>query len=257
MAYAAELFRYPVKSMQGERVEHLEFAQASATGDRRFALADVESGLFLSAKRHGRLLEASARTEPDGSVVICLPDGAEIEAADPGANARLSHWLDRAVELRQANGPVGPSYEALGDPLDEGSETRTFSGPTTHFADFADFHLLTTASLLAAKALHPASDWDVRRFRPTMVLETGEKEVGFLEDDWIGGRVVIGASATFEVFMKTVRCNMPTRLQPGLERDNAVARVLRDEHDFCLGVYAAFRQGGVVAAGDPVRVELI
>ena len=147
---------------------------------------------------------------------------------------------------------VTPSYEALADSTDERSETVTFPGPSTHFADFADVHVMTTASLIAAKALHPAGDWDVRRFRPTMVVEAeGE---GFVEDEWIGSRLGVGATASFEVFMKTIRCNLPTRLQPGLGRDNAVARVLRDEHDFCLGVYGAFREGGVVALGDPVSL---
>lgn len=255
MAYAASLFRYPVKSMQGERVERLEFAEPSATGDRRWALLDVESGLYLSAKRHGRLLEASARTEPDGAVVIRLPDGSELEAADPAASPRLSDWLGRAVELRRPTGATSPSYEGLDDALDEGSGTHTFSGSTTHFADFADVHLLTTASLLAAKALRPSSDWDVRRFRPTMLLETGDEQVGFVEDAWIGSRVIVGGGATFEVFMKTIRCNLPTRSQPGLERDTAVARLLRNEHEFCLGVYGAFRRGGLVATGDPVTID--
>ena len=255
MAHVAALYRYPVKSMQGERVERLEFEEASATGDRRWALVDPESGLFLSAKRHGRLLEASARTEADGSVVICLPDGSELEAADPGTNACLSDWLGHVVELRRPTGATSPSYEAFDDALDEESATHAFTGSTMHFADFADVHLLTTASLLAAKALHPLGDWDVRRFRPTILVEAEGSDVGFVEDSWIGARVVIGGGAAFEVFMKTIRCNLPTRSQPGLARDTQVARVLRDEHEFCLGVYGAFRRGGSVATGDPVAIE--
>lgn len=256
MGVATELFRYPVKSMRGERVEHLEFSESSATGDRRWALFEPGTGVFLSAKRNGILLEASARTQGNGSVVITLPDGAELAAGEATTNDRLSDWLGRRVELRRPSSETSPAYEALGDALDEASETQLFSGPTSHFADFADVHVLTTASLRAAGGLHPASDWDVRRFRPTILVDTGETEVGFVEDDWIGSRLVIG-SAGFDVFMKTPRCNLPTRAQPGLERDTAVARVLRDEHEFCLGVYAAFRQPGIVTAGDPVRLETI
>ena len=252
MAQVSRLFRYPVKSMQGERVDHLEFARGPATGDRQWALVDSLSGVFLSAKRHGRLLEASATTTSDGAVVITLPGGEELEAADPATAVLLSDWLGHRVELRRPTDEVTPSYEALADSTDERSETVTFPGPSTHFADFADVHVMTTASLIAAKALHPAGDWDVRRFRPTMVVEAeGE---GFVEDEWIGSRLGVGATASFELFMKTIRCNLPTRLQPGLGRDNAVARVLRDEHDFCLGVYGAFREGGVVALGDPVSL---
>jgi uncharacterized protein YcbX len=86
-----------------------------------------------------------------------------------------------------------------------------------------------------------------------MVLDAGENEAdGFVEDEWVGSRVVIGQSATFEIFMKTIRCNLPTRPQPGIPRDTSVARLLRDHHDFCLGVYGAFRRGGVVRVGDAV-----
>jgi uncharacterized protein YcbX len=255
MAHVAQLYRYPVKSMQGERVDRLEFTSGSAVGDRQLALADAETGVYLSAKRHGQVLEAFARTEADGSVVISLPHGVEIGASDPAANGVLSEWLGRHVELRVAGSDQAPSYESLADSTDDGSATVTFAGPTTHFADFADLHLLTTASLRAASALRREGDWDARRFRPTAVVEVeGE---GYLEDDWIGSTVTIGRSAAFVVFMKTIRCNLPTRAQPGLPRDTAVARLLRDEHDFCLGVYGAFRQPGVVEVGDELGFQLV
>jgi hypothetical protein len=189
-------------------------------------------------------------------VVIELPDGAQVGTLDPAVNGVLSDWLGHRVELRTPADGVSPAYESSSDPTDEDSETSMFEGPSTHFADFADVHLLTTASLRAAKALRPDGDWDVRRFRPTVVVDLAENgkmgEEGFVEDAWIGSRVVIGQSATFEIFMKTIRCNLPTRAQPGIPRDTAVARVLRDQHDFCLGVYGAFRAGGVVDIGDSV-----
>jgi uncharacterized protein YcbX len=253
MGHVAQLYRYPVKSMQGEPVEHLEFASGSALGDRQWALVDAETGVFLSAKRHGALLQAFAGTAADGSVAIKLPDGVELATLDPGANRVLSEWLGHSVELRGAGDGVAPSYESFNDPTDDDSETHMFQGPSSHFADCADVHLLTTASLRAAKALGTDGDWDVRRFRPTMVLDAGENEAdGFVEDEWVGSRVVIGQSATFEIFMKTIRCNLPTRPQPGIPRDTSVARLLRDHHDFCLGVYGAFRRGGVVRVGDAV-----
>jgi hypothetical protein len=254
MGHVNQLFRYPVKSMQGERVERLEFVGGSASGDRQWALVDTDTGVFMSAKRHGALLEAAPRTEPDGSVVIGLPGGAEVRTGDAEANGVLSDWLGHGVELRTPAEGVAPAYESLSDPTDEASETVTFHGPASHFADFADVHLLTTASLRATKALHPEGDWDVRRFRPTVLIDVGDggEAEGFLEDEWVGLCVVIGARATFQIFKKTIRCNLPTRPQPGLARDTAVARVLRDQHDFCLGVYGAFRSAGVVTTGDTV-----
>jgi hypothetical protein len=259
MGRVAELYRYPVKSMQGERVERLEFVAGAASGDRQWALVDATTGVFLSAKRHGRLLEAFARTEADGSVVIRLPDGADVCTLDGVANAALSDWLGHAVELRTPADGIAPAYESLSDSTDEDSATTTFQGPSAHFADFADVHLLTTASLRAAKALQPAGDWDVRRFRPTVLVDMGDdsqlRGEGFVEDEWVGSRVVLGAGATFVIFMKTIRCNLPTRAQPGLPKDASVARTLRDQHDFCLGVYGALRGAGVVNTGDPVVLQ--
>ncbi len=253
MARVAQLFRYPVKSMQGERVDHLEFVNGAAVGDRQLALADVETGIYLSAKRHGQLLEASAATATDGSVVNSLPGGVTVEAADPSAGEVLSHWLGRSVELRAAGSGPAPAYESLADATDDESPTVTFSGPTSHFADFADLHLLTTASLCAARELRQDGDWDARRFRPTAIVEDAGE--GYAEDAWIGATVTIGSSASFMIFMKTIRCNLPTRAQPGLPRDTAVARLLRDEHGFCLGVYGAFREPGVVRLGDELNFE--
>jgi len=127
MAHVAQLYRYPVKSMQGERVDRLEFTSGSAVGDRQLALADAETGVYLSAKRHGQVLEAFARTEADGSVVISLPHGVEIGASDPAANGVLSEWLGRHVELRVAGSDQAPSYESLADSTDDGSATVTFA----------------------------------------------------------------------------------------------------------------------------------
>jgi uncharacterized protein YcbX len=257
MASVDTLYRYPVKSMQGESVESLEFVSGPAEGDRRWAIAEKSTGGFLSAKRHGQLLEARARTGPAGSVIIALPgrgdDGLEVEAGDPAADEALSAWLGREVELCKPGGDRAPSYEGLADPLDESSETQSFAGPVNHFADFAECHLLTNASLRAARGLRPEGDWDARRFRPTALLEAGDEE-GYVEDGWVGALVTLGESASFVVFMQTIRCNLPTRAQPGLGRDTSVARLLRDHHDFCLGVYGAFRSPGRVCLGDQVTI---
>src|SRR5687767_9233806 len=94
----AELWRYPVKSMQGERVERLEVGPGGAVGDRTLAVVDPALGKVLSAKLHAPLLEASARID-GGDVVVTLPDGTSHAASDPGVHAALSAWLDREVRL--------------------------------------------------------------------------------------------------------------------------------------------------------------
>jgi uncharacterized protein YcbX len=51
-ATVAELWRYPVKSFQGERVDTLELRPGGATGDRLLAVVDPAAGKVLSAKRY-------------------------------------------------------------------------------------------------------------------------------------------------------------------------------------------------------------
>src|SRR5687768_7800288 len=92
----AQVWRYPVKSFQGEQVERLELGPGGAVGDRALAVVDPAAGKVLSAKRYADLLMASARSEGDG-VVLTLPDGSEHEASDPGVHAALSAWLDHEV----------------------------------------------------------------------------------------------------------------------------------------------------------------
>jgi hypothetical protein len=248
----AQVFRYPVKSMGGESLDAITCAGGHVVGDRQWAVVDSSTGFTLSAKRHGLLLHASALTTAGGAVVVHLPTGEDVEAGDPGANEALSRWLDREVELRQP-GDGNLPFEVLSDALDESSEVIPYNAPLTHFADFADVHLLTTASLRAARALYADGDWDVRRFRPTMLI--GVDGDDFAEDSWIGSHVQFGAAAIVEVFMPAIRCSMPPREQPGLLRDRGISTTLRDHHNFCLGVYAALRSDGVVRPGDEVVVS--
>ncbi len=245
-----QLWRFPVKSMQGERVERAELRSTGLDGDRDWAVVDDETGKVLSAKRVGELLHAAARAEADGSCVITLPDGTEHLAGEAGTNAALVAWLDRPCHLAARPAPTeAPEFEMSFDA--EHPDQDVFSWPVAAgtYVDVAGCHLLTTASVAAARALHPDGDWDVRRFRPTVLVDSGSS--GFVEDGWVEHHVRVGA-ARVRVDMLTPRCPMPVRTQPGLDRDLGVARALRDHHGSNLGVYATVVEPGPVAVGDPV-----
>jgi uncharacterized protein YcbX len=250
-----EVWRYPVKSMQGARVDHLEVGPGGAPGDRQWAVVDPEAGKVLSAKRWPALLEASARID-DGGVVVTLPDGSEHTAGDAAINRALSAWLGRDVTLIAP--PEGPSLpmEMGVDPTDDTSQIFDWAGPPGTWLDLADIHVLTTASLASAARLHPDGAWDVRRFRPTAVIELTSSAAGddpWPEDAWVGRNVRLGA-AVIEGFMRTVRCAMPTRAQPGLAIDAAISRTLTEHHSSDLGLYANVAEAGAVAEGDSVAL---
>lgn len=245
----AQLWRYPVKSFQGEQVEVLDLAPGGAVGDRSLAVVDPAARKVLSAKRHPDLLAASARHE-GGQVVLTLPDGSEHRADEPGVHSALSAWLGRQVRLEPP--PAADVYpmEMYSGMSDEDTPLFDWPGPPGSWNDLADAHWLSTASLAAIGHHHPGGDWDVRRFRPTALIESlGD---GYPEDSW---SVVELGSVTSEVLMPTPRCSMPPRAQPGLDRDKAIGTTIRDHHDNNLGVYAAISSGGTVRVGDSVHAR--
>lgn len=245
----AQLWRYPVKSFQGEQVEELALRAGGAEGDRTLAVIDPVARRVLSAKRYPDLLMASARIE-GGDVVLTLPDGAEHLAGDPGVHAALSGWLDLDVQLAVPPADGVFPMEMYTGMSDEDTPLFDWSGPPGTWLDLADAHWLTTASLEAAGKLHPDGTWDVRRFRPTALVEIDA--VGWREDTWTA--VELGEVGS-EVLMPTPRCSMPSRAQPGLERDKVIGTTIRDHHDNNLGVYARITRAGTIRVGDGVNAS--
>jgi uncharacterized protein len=135
----AELWRYPVKSLQGERLTAASLGPAGIDGDRRWALVDAATGAVLTARRTPDMLFAAARLRADGGVEVVLPDGT-VTAED----AVLSAWLGFPVVLR-------PALEGA-------------------FHDEPGFRV----SLVSTGTL---GRWDRRRFRANVVLD-GDGEDG-------------------------------------------------------------------------------
>jgi uncharacterized protein YcbX len=252
----AEIWRYPVKSMQGEPVARATFEQPSGLGDRRYGVVTGDGIGVLSAKREAALLLAKATSSPEGGAPrIELPDGTLIDQLGIEADAALSTWLGRAVHLRQADEQGGAAYRMSFNVDDEDDHVFEVPTPPSHYYDLAAVHLLTTASLAEAARLNPEGDWNPHRFRPTILVETEPELGGFVEDDWVGQVVTVG-QAELDPFMTTVRCVMTTRPQPshGLERDLDIYKSLGRHHEHKLGLYASVRAAGAVAVGDDVLV---
>jgi len=248
---------YPVKSMQGHEVDAVQLRPGGVVGDRAWGLRDAESGFVLSAKRFSRLLEATGHADR-----IVLDDGTSVALADPDASQRLSAWLGREVRLAQPDEHQSAAYQMTFDPPDDAAELFEIPTPTGTFLDLADVHLLTTATLAGCAAARPDLDWDVRRFRPNLVV-AADADV-FVEQQWVGGRLHLGDEAAVDVLMPTVRCAMPLRAQPALVDAPALERqpelframtALNEASPNHLGVYASVVSAGEVRPGDPVRFE--
>ncbi|MCU1456355.1 MAG: domain protein beta barrel domain protein [Actinomycetia bacterium] len=233
-----ELWRYPVKSLQGERLETAEVTADGLAGDRRFALFDSDTGLGLTARRVPELLFASARLLDDGGVRIELPGGSV--AAD---DAALSEWLGRRVALRAADDVGARRYE---NPVEfereATAEWEVFNGARGAFHDSARARvsLVSTGSL---------GEWDRRRFRSNVVLD------GSGEDAFVGSTMDLGG-CVLEVMKRIERCVMTTRAQPGgIGRDLDVLRTIHRERARCLAIGALVRRPGTLRTGDAVVVS--
>lgn len=245
----AELWRYPVKSFQGELVDELDVAPGGAPSDRTLAVVDPAAGKVLSAKRYPDLLLAAARLTPDG-VVVRLPDGGEHAAADPAVHDTLSAWLDHEVQLLAPPSDGVFPMEMYSGMSDEDTPLFDWPGPEGKWVDLADAHWLTTASLAAIASAHPDGEWDVRRFRPTALIEADGD--GYVEEGWTDIEIGEASSA---IFMATPRCSMPSREQPGLTRDKAIGTTIRDANANNLGVYATITRAGTIRVGDTVNAS--
>ena len=240
------LRRYPVKSMQGLEVDHLTVGPASVEGDRRRACIEEATGRIMSAKRFGRLLEAAA--DDDG---ITLPDGGRMAYGDDGLDGALSDWLGRPVRLEERSPGTQRSYEMTFDPPNDDAEYYEIPSPPGSYLDLAGVHLLSTATLAGGAAAHGDLDWDVRRFRPNVVVEGPDDAFG--EDAWCGSNLRVG-TAVLAAVQPTVRCAMPLRAQPGLARQPRLFDALNELHANHLGTYLDVVEPGEISVGDEVAI---
>lgn len=300
----SEIWRYPVKSMIGERLDRGYVGTHGLWGDRGWAIRDEATGEIHNAKRHPILMQCSAmylaepRADHIPHVDITLPDGATVSSDSPAASRRLSELIGRHVSLRPVQPAVDTAYYrrrepgaallgrlwayrparrllqrlilrgpvekelrvALGrepeEPLPDLSDVpatawKFYAPPGTYF-DLFPIHVLTTSTLQLMSQLNPAANWDVRRFRPNVLVDT-ESTTGAMENDWVGRVIRIG-DLVVKGELPTIRCAMPIHAQADLPRDPSVLRTIVREANQCLGVYASVIKAGSVGTGDPVEI---
>jgi uncharacterized protein YcbX len=246
-----ELWRYPVKSLLGERVARTPVAEDGFAGDRSWGILDVATGQILTGRREPRLLFAMAALTSDGEPRIVLPGGDVLIGCGRTTDEALSSWLGRAVTLVAAAESPAARAEYFADATDDASEAIEWTMPKGRFVDALPILVLTTAGLRAAKAAYPAGEWDARRFRPNILVEADGK--GWIEDAWCG-RVLRVGEVELAPRKPCIRCTMVTRPQPGLAKDLDVFRTVWRTHGGTAGVWTSILKGGEVAEGDPVLV---
>ena len=281
----SQLWRYPVKSMAGEQLSTAQIDGYGVAGDRGWAVREVEADVTRNAREMPTLLQFAASYAEDPSfsqrspaVTITTPENAEVRSADADRDERLSGILGRAVMLTPlhpaddlawyARGQMPEGVDPMaalrqlmgmeeGDPLPDFSgipeALQSFSTPPGTYFDCYPIHIMTTSSLDTLAGVGGGDDVDVRRFRPNVLIDTGDAE-GLLEVDWTGKRLRLG-EVVIEMKTTTVRCSVPAHSQRAFGSSRAVGRALIEHTKQHLGSYCNVLEGGAVNVGD--EVELI
>jgi uncharacterized protein YcbX len=276
------LWRYPVKSMGGEPTAEAALTAAGVEGDRAFAVVDRTDGTVASAKHPRKWagllhFRAAYVRGPESAVVITFPDGSEMTTEDDDLDDRLSKALGRDVTLSRSV-PETASYEADWPALEgvvpdeflaavrtgEGEDGGTLTSLQPRqgtFLDVAAVHLVASATLAHLAELAPESVFDVRRYRPNIVIGGAEGE--FVENGWTSGELAVGPDARLLPLIPTMRCVMTTLPQGELPRDPGTLRAVATHNRIdipgagvwsCVGLYAEVAAGGTVRVGDAFRV---
>jgi uncharacterized protein YcbX len=268
-----ELWRYPVKSMLGERLDQFCATESGVAGDRTWALRDPRGGNILSAKKWPRLLDFQAhyQTPPDGGtgeVLIRVPDGKTVRADDPHASSAISEALGYQVKLERAQAGVKSKAEIdtstiFGDvPVEQifpnwtaATMPNVFKLPLGTFFDSAVVHVLASGTLEHIRGLSPQGTViDPRRYRPNILIATLPELTGFIEDAWSGRILEVGEALRIVAIEPALRCVMTTHRQSDLPRDLGVLRTAAQHHEAKVGVFASIGAAGTVRLGDPVFI---
>lgn len=283
------LWRFPVKSMGGERLQTAEISTHGVLGDRAYALIDADTGKVVSAKSvrrfpgildcHAAFVEAPILGRDLPPVRITVPGGASVTSDSPDVDRVLSTHFGRAVRLARAApedytidqyhpdiedvDPAGHRDTVVDQKL--GSAFFAQAGmpspvPAGAFFDLFPISVLTTGTLAHLSALEPASRFDQRRFRMNVIVET--TGTGLVENGWIGHAIALGDAARLRVALPDPRCVMTTLPQDGLDNDPGVLRALLQHNRMdvagapypCAGVYAVVEAPGSLRTGDAVRL---
>jgi uncharacterized protein len=267
----AQLWTYPVKSMVGSTVASIDLSPLGIVGDRHWAIRDLDNGGIRGAKKIGELMQFTAEQQ-GGHVAITCPNGDITSSSHSDVNEKLSHALGRNVALESlpADNNLEHFRRGPGTSSDPITELRNIFGreehePLPNFAAFppevAEFEsppgthhdcwplmVMTTSAMTAMQQALPDSNIDIKRFRPSIVIDSTEP--GHPEFTWTGKTAQIG-TATVEFLDPCPRCIMITRrINDDIPEDRAILRHVVRDLDQNVGVYARVITPGTISLND-------
>ena len=270
------IFRYPVKSMIGEQLDQTEITEWGIPGDRGWAVRDEKRGGIRGGKKIPQLMTLAATSTVEGAM-IAAPDGETMPTNALDINEWLSTQLNHPVSLwpllpadqldhyRRGAPDTDDFEEELrtvfgrlpGEPIPDLTASAVlleFESPPGTYFDAFPLMLLTQQSLDTMNQLAPESDFDVRRFRPNVLIDCQDNAEPFPEQAWVGKNMTIGG-VTLKIESTCPRCAMTTHGFSDLPRDTQIMRQMVAHSEGNLGVYATILQSGTVTAKDRVYIQ--
>ncbi|MEP6801237.1 MAG: MOSC N-terminal beta barrel domain-containing protein [Acidobacteriota bacterium] len=231
IGHVEAIFRYPVKSMGGERLEAASLGWHGLDGDRRLAFRKMDdaSGFpWLSASRLPDLVLFAPQHRDDSAHAdlpthVRTPEGEEMPVFGEDLAAEVGRRYGAPVQMMQLRHGIFDEASISVIALDTVREIGRLAG----------------------------RNLDVRRFRPNVVVRL-LRSVPFQEDEWLGGVLSFGEgndAPAIAVTMRDLRCSMvnldPDTASPAPEVMKAVVRANQNN----AGIYGTVTRVGRMAVG--------
>jgi uncharacterized protein YcbX len=253
--------------MMGEEINSSDMTERGLIGDRVYAIVDQQTGKVASAKNprkweklfdfRAAFIEAPQSVENIPPIRITLPDGSQNFSNEGELDRTLSKVLSREVSVMKASLET-LSYEEYWPDIEGLAQRETVTDeamPSKTFFDVAVIHILTTSTINHFRELYPEGRFEVRRFRPNIVVEPTAEEKGFVENSWIDKEITIGEGVVLRVIAPCTRCVMITLPQGDLPKDLGILHTVAKYNQVHAGVYASVLRGGTIRRGDMVEVQ--
>ena len=239
MDTVAAMWRWPVKSMAGERVNAMRVDGRGAGGDRTHAVLYEHKGEWrrLTAREAPRLLAWQAvypfnlgggldPKRPPFAVVIS-PDGHRYRWGDPRLRFALERDLGRPVRL-----------------------VRDVQGNQ----DLPRTLLVTIQSTLDALREELDAEVDLRRFRTNLHLDIDLP--AWSELAWEGRELAFEGGVRLKLLHPCERCAIPTRDPDTQAKWPGLLKHLNAEHQQVFGINARVVANGRVEVGEAVELQV-
>ena len=237
IGHVEALFRYPVKSMAGERLEVAKLGWHGIAGDRRLALRRIDdrSGMpWLTASRLPGLVLFTPHRIEDGTsgelpTHVRTPDGEDMSVFGEDLAREVGRRYGAPVQMMQLRHGI----------FDETPISVIASETVREIGRLAERNL------------------DVRRFRPNVVVRL-LRPVPFQEDEWLGGVLCFGEAddaASVAVTMRDERCSMVNIDADSAAIGTEVMKAVVRRNQNHAGIYGVVNRIGRLAVGQTVFLQ--